>query len=170
MAALNFDASQVEPRENKYELLPAGWYTAQVTESEIRPVNTGNGEALKLTIEILSDGYRGRRVWSYLNIKNSNPDTERWARQDLKELCASIGLARVENSQELHNKPFSVKLKISPDKTGRYDPSNTVAGFKAVGGSSVHGQAMAARAPQAPANAPAAAAGTSAPPWAKRAA
>jgi hypothetical protein len=174
MAQFNFDTSSVEKRENNYELLPAGWYVGQVTESEIVPLKSGNGQSLKLTVEILSDGYRGRKVWARLNVQHTNADAERISQQQLRELCEAIGLGRMTDTLQLHNQPFGVKVKIREDKTGQYEPQNEVAGFKPAGGSPVHGQAMAAgmaaRAPQAPANAPAAAAGTSAPPWAKRAA
>lgn len=170
MAQFNFDTSSVEKRENNYELLPAGWYVGQVTESEIVPLKSGNGQSLKLTIEILSEGYRGRKVWARLNVQHSNPDAERISQQQLRELCEAIGLGRMTDTVQLHNLPFGVKVKIREDKTGQYEPQNEVAGFKPAGGSPVHGQAMAARAPQAPANAAAAAAGTSTPPWAKRAA
>lgn len=174
MAAFNFDVSKVEPSENKYELLPAGWYVGQVIESEIVPLKSGNGTGMKLTIEILSDGYRGRKVWARLSTQHINPETERIAEKQLRELCVAIGLGRITDTVQLHNHPFGVKIKISDDKTGQYGPSNDVVGFRPAGGSPAHGQAiaagMAARAPQAPANAPAAAAGTSTPPWAKRAA
>lgn len=171
MAQFNFDTASAPKRDNNYELLPAGWYVGQVTESEIVPLKSGNGQSLKLTIEILSDGYRGRKVWARLNVQHTNSEAERIAQQQLRELCEAIGLGRMTDTVQLHGQPFGVKLKIREDKTGQYEPSNDVAGFKPAGGSPVHGQQnMVARPQQAPANAPAAAAGTSTPPWAKRAA
>lgn len=174
MAQFNFDTNSVEKRENNYELLPAGWYTAQVTESEIVRLNSGNGSALKLTIEVLQDGYRGRKVWARLNVQHSNPKAEQIAQQQLRELCDSIGVVRMQDTVELHNKPFSVKLKIRKDDTGQYEDQNEVTGFKPAGGSPAHGQAMAAgmaqRSAPPAAAAPAAAAGGSTPPWAKKAA
>lgn len=174
MAQFNFDTNSVEKRENNYELLPAGWYTAQVTESEIVRLNSGNGSALKLTIEVLQDGYRGRKVWARLNVQHTNPKAETIAQQQLRELCDSIGVVRMQDTVELHNKPFSVKLKIRKDDTGQYEDQNEVTGFKPAGGSPAHGQAMAAgmaqRSAPPAAAAPAAAAGGSTPPWAKKAA
>lgn len=174
MAQFNFDTNSVEKRENNYELLPAGWYTAQVTESEIVRLNSGNGSALKLTIEVLQDGYRGRKVWARLNVQHSNPKAETIAQQQLRELCDSIGVVRMQDTVELHNKPFSVKLKIRKDDTGQYEDQNEVTGFKPAGGSPAHGQAMAAgmaqRSAPPAAAAPAAAAGGATPPWAKKAA
>lgn len=174
MAQFNFDTNSVEKRESNYELLPAGWYTAQVTESEIVRLNSGNGSALKLTIEVLQDGYRGRKVWARLNVQHSNPKAETIAQQQLRELCDSIGVVRMQDTVELHNKPMAVKLKIRKDDTGQYEDQNEVTGFKPAGGSPAHGQAMAAgmaqRSAPPAAAAPAAAAGGATPPWAKKAA
>lgn len=165
MAQFQFDTGSVEKRESNYELLPAGWYTAQVTESEIVTLKTGNGQAIKLTFTILSDNYRGRKVWARLNVRHTNPKAETVAQQQLRELCESIGLARMNDTVELHNKPVDIKIKIRKDETGQYEDQNDVAGFKPAAG----GQAPAAARPAATPAAPAASA-AAVPPWAKRAA
>jgi hypothetical protein len=176
MAQFNFDTNNAPKRENNYELLPAGWYTAQVTESELVALKSGQGQALKLTIEVLDDGYRNRKVWARLNVRHSgSPKAEQIAQEQLRELCESIGVVRMQDTVELHNKPFSVKLKVRKDDTGQYEDQNEVTAFKPAGGSPAHGQAMAAGMAQraaAPASAApaAAAAGGATPPWAKKAA
>lgn len=175
MAQFNFDTNSVEKRENNYELLPAGWYTAQVTESEIVPLKSGQGQALKLTFEVLQDGYRNRKVWSRLNVRHSgSPQAESIAQQQLRELCDSVGIVRMQDTVELHKKPVQIKVKIRKDDTGNYEDQNEVTGFKPAGGSPAHGQAMAAgmaqRSAPPAAAAPAAAAGAASPPWAKKAA
>lgn len=173
MAQFNFDTSTVEKRESNYELLPAGSYTAQVIESEIVPLASGNGQALKLTLEVLQDGYRGRKVWARLNVQHTNPKAETIAQQQLRELCDSIGVVRMQDTVELHNKPFAVKLKVRVDESGKYEPQNEVVGFKAAAGAAAAGGSFPpAQRPAAPAAAApaAAAAGGSAPPWAKKAA
>lgn len=177
MAQFQFDTNTVEKRENNYELLPAGWYTAQVTESEIVPLKSGMGQALKLTFEVLTDGYRNRKVWARLNVQHrGSPQAETIAQQQLRELCDSIGIVRMQDTVELHNKPVQIKVKVRKDDTGQYEDQNEINGFKPAGGSPAHGQAIAAGMAQRatpPANAPAAApaaAGGSTPPWAKKAA
>jgi hypothetical protein len=171
MAQFQFDTNTVAPRENNFEVLPAGTYTAQVTESEIVTLKSGNGNALKLTLEILSDGYRGRKVWARLNVRHSSSAAEQIAQQQLRELCDAIGVVRMTDTVELHNKPFSVKLKIRKDDSGQYEDQNEVVGFKAAGGvqapAAARGFAPPAASAPAAANAPAAG---STPPWAKRAA
>jgi len=167
MAQFEFNTDSVQKRENSYELLPAGWYTAQVTESEIVPLKSGNGQALKLTIEVLQDGYRGRKVWARLNVRHTNQVAEQIGQQQLRELCESIGLARFRDTSELHNKPMQIKVKIRKDESGQYEDQNDVNGFKPAAGGAAPMTAAAPR-PAAPAaNAPAAGA---TPPWQKRAA
>lgn len=165
MAQFQFDTGSVEKRESNYELLPAGWYAAQVTESEIVTLKSGNGQAIKLTFTILSDNYRGRKVWVRLNVRHTNPKAETVAQQQLRELCESIGLARMNDTVELHNKPVDIKIKIRKDETGQYEDQNEVSGFKPVAG----GQAPAAARPAAT-HAATAAPSAAVPPWAKRAA
>ena len=175
MAQFSFDSNTAPKRENNYELLPAGFYTAQVIESDIVPLASGQGQALKLTFEVLQDGYRNRKVWARLNIRHSgSPEAERIANEQLRELCESIGVVRMSDTVELHNKPVQIRVKIREDKTGKYEPQNDVIGYKPVAGSAAApmAPAMPGSAPRpsaAPAAANAAAAGGT-PPWAKKAA
>ncbi len=175
MAQFNFDPNSAPKRESNYELLPAGFYTAQVTESDIVPLASGQGQALKLTFEVLQDGYRNRKVWARLNIRHSgSPEAERIANEQLRELCESIGVVRMSDTTELHNKPVQIRVKIREDKTGKYEPQNDVIGYKPVAGSAAAPMAAAVpgsapRPSAAPAAANAAATGST-PPWAKKAA
>jgi hypothetical protein len=174
MAQFQFDTNTVPPRENNFEVLPAGTYNAQVIESEITALKSGNGSALKLTLEILSEGYRGRKVWARLNVKHTNPTAEQIAQQQLRELCDAIGVVRMQDTVELHNKPMQVKLKVRKDDSGQYEDQNEVVSFKALGAGAGPGVAAGipqrAAAPAANAAAAAPAAGGSTPPWAKKAA
>jgi len=173
MAQFNFDTNTVEKRESNYELLPAGWYTAQVTESDIVALKSGNGRAIKLTFDVLTEGYRGRKVWAQLNVQHTNPQAEQIAQQQLRELCDSIGIVRMQDTVELHNKPVQIKIKIRKSDNPQYEDSNDITGFKPAGAGQPQVGAVPPRA-AAPANAPAAAApaaaGGSTPPWAKKAA
>lgn len=171
MASFSFDTNTVEPREAQYSLLPAGWYVAQVTESDIVALKSGNGQAIKLTFEVLSEGYRGRKVWSQLNIRHTNPTAETIAQQQLRELCDSIGIVRMSDTVELHNKPVQIRVKIRKSDNPAYEDQNEVAGFKAAGGAVAPAMPTPARAaaPAAVAANAAAPAG-SAPPWAKKSA
>jgi len=126
--------------------------------------------------EVLSDGYRNRKLWARLNVRHNNPKAEQIAQQQLRELCDSIGVVRMQDTVELHNKPVQVKVKIRKDDTGQYEDQNEVTGFKPAGGAAAPvgarpmqpGAAPSASAANAPVAPPAAPAGGT-PPWQKRA-
>lgn len=176
MAQFSFDTNSVEKRENNYELLPAGEYASQVTESTIEPLKTGNGQCLKLTVTVLQDGYNGRKIFCRLNVQHTNPVAEQIAQQQLRELCDAIGIARMADTTELHNKPFTARVKIRKSTDPQYTDQNEISGFKPMGGSPVHARpsvgGMTQRVATTAANAPVAAASgaASSPPWAKKAA
>ena len=85
MAQFNFDASTVAPQASTGPL-PAGTYLAHITESDVQPLKSGNGEGLKLTFEIIDGQIKGRKVWENLNIRHSNEDTQRIAQSQLSGL------------------------------------------------------------------------------------
>lgn len=165
MATFSFDTNTVAPRENNYELLPAGDYVAQVTESAIENLKSGNGQCLKLTVTVLQEGYNGRKIFCRLNVRHTNPTAEQIAQQQLRELCEAVGVVRMTDTTELHNKPFTARVKIRKSNDPAYTDQNEISGFRAAAGA---GRAASFAAPSAPANAPAAAGST--PPWAKKAA
>jgi len=83
----------------------------------------------------------------------------------------AIGLAKVQDTDQLIGGSIQIKLEVRPartdDKTGKtYEASNDVKGFKSVNGGAAPGFAAAAPAASAPA-APAAPA-KAAPPWQKK--
>lgn len=175
MAVFSFDTSTVAPSEKSFDLLPAGWYTAQVTESSVEPLKSGNGDALKLTLEVLDPQFRGRKIWARLNVRHSNSEAERIAQQQLRDLCTAIGIARFADTAELHYKPLQVRVKVRRSDNPQYDDSNEVSGFRAAGTAGAPAGAPAAARPpafppQAPAVAspPAAAPAAATPPWLKK--
>jgi hypothetical protein len=168
MANFSFDTSSVEARENNFELIPAGQYPAQVVESDIQPLKSGNGHALVLVFQIVDGPYRGRKIWNRLNVKHSNPEAERIAQQSLREFCDAVGVTRMQDTVELHNKPCTIRVKIREDKTGQYEPSNEIAGYKALGGSPSKTSMMPMPGGTFPT--PPATASAATPPWQKKAA
>lgn len=171
MAVFSFDTSTVAPSEKSFDLLPAGWYTAQVTESEVVALKSGNGSALRLTLEVLDQHYRNRKVWARLNVRHTNPETERIAQQQLRDLCTALGVARFMDTAELHYKPLQIRVKVRRSEDPQFDDQNEVAGFRAAGPGAPAGatpQAFPPARPAAPPAAAPAAAGAPTPPWLKQ--
>ena len=150
MAKLNFNASEVAPQQSGYEPRPAGEYTMQVVNSDMRTTKSGTGQYLWLEFDILSGPVRGK-FFERLNLFNYNAKAVDIANRQLSAICNAIGIVSLQDSEQLHMKPIKVVLKISESKDGSLQ--NTAKYFPA------------SAAPTATAPAPAAPAASVAKPW-----
>ena len=163
MAFLNeeFNVNELPQGNGNFEPLPAGWYTATISQSELKATKAGNGQYIKIRYDIIGPTHQGRVVFGNLNIKNPNVKAEEIGRQQLGEIMRAIGLAKVVDTDNLIGKQIGIKLSIKDDP--KYGSGNEVKGFKSVSGSTV--PAIGA----IPAKAAAATAPTRvAPPWTKK--
>jgi len=165
MAFLNeeFNVNEMPQGNGSFEPLPAGWYTANITQAELKTTAAGDGQYIKLRYDITGPTHQGRVVFGNLNIKNANPKAEEIGRQQLGDIMRAIGLAKVTDTDQLIGGQIAIKLEVKED--AQYGASNEVKGFKSVSGS----VAPAASATPATASAPAPAKpAKAAPPWAKK--
>lgn len=126
-----FDASEV-PTLDTFDPIPAGQYLALITESEMKATKAGDGQYLKLVFEVVDGDYKGRKVWAQLNLDNPNPTAVQIAMRELSSICHAAGKLRVEDSEELHNVPMLIKVKIE-QQAGR-DPQNRITSWDAANG------------------------------------
>jgi len=119
-----FDASGIEPA-TAYELLPAGKYSAQIVESEMRVTRNGMGQFLWLMLDILDGPHKGRKIFDQLNLVNPNPTTVEIAQRTLSAICHATGKMQVSDSEELHLIAMTIQVKVKPPKNG-YGESNTI--------------------------------------------
>lgn len=130
LSSYNFDASTIEP-SNSYDPIPAGWYQAIISNSEMKPTRDGYGEYLSLTLQVIEGQYANRLVFARLNLKNANDKAVDIAKKDLAAICRAVGVMSPQSSEELHDKPLMIKVKVRP-ASGEYDASNDVGGYKGV--------------------------------------
>lgn len=163
MAQLQFNAQNAPTLEAR-DALPAGWYDAMITATEMKPTKAGDGAYLACTFNIVGPAaYSGRKVFMNMNLKNPNPTAQEIAYKQLASICHAIGVMQVQDSSQLHNIPMKIRLKVKPAQ-GEYEASNEITGFDNV--NSMHeGPAPVAAGIGAPAGfaAPAATAGFAAP-------
>ena len=150
-----FEADAMPVSEKSYEPLPAGWYTASITAAELKNTKAGTGQYIAIRYDIIGPSHQGRIVFGNLNIRNPNPKAEEIGRQQLGEVMRAIGIAKVQDTDELIGGQLSIKVDIRSSE--QYGDQNEVKGFKAIAGST----------PPAPV-AKAAATGKAAPPWQKK--
>ncbi len=135
MATLNFDASNA-PQQQTYEAMPAGWYNAVISNSEMKPTKAGDGAYLALTVQVVDGPYKGRTVFHNLNLKNANLVAVDIAYKQLSSICHATGIIQCADSQQLHNIPFQVKLKVKPAQ-GDYEAGNELSGFDKVNANAI---------------------------------
>jgi hypothetical protein len=133
------------------EILPAGEVLAQIFESDLVNTKSGTGQLIKFGWEIISGPLQGRKLWTNVNVQNSNAQAQEIGQRDLKRICEAAGVGPIRNSDQLHFKPMLIAITVSPAK-GDYGPSNDIKGYKFYGppGSAPAPNAPTGGAPQAP--------------------
>lgn len=165
MAAITFNAQAVAPQQS-FDVLPAGDYIAQITDSSIKPTKSGTGMILSLTWTILDGQFVNRKVFDRINVANQNPEAERIGQSQLSSICHAVGVLNLQDSNQLHGRPCKIKVKVRKDE--QYGDSNEVKGVSAVAqGAAFQPQAVAPAVAQAPwaAQAPAQQSSAATPPW-----
>jgi hypothetical protein len=132
MVELSFNAEEFEPL-GSFEPLPVGEYVVVIESSEKNPAKTGKGEYLQFVYNVIDGDYQGRKLFDRLNIENESEQAQMIARRALSSICRAIGVMNPHSTEELHDKPFVVKVGIRPAK-GEYGPSNKITEYKAVDG------------------------------------
>lgn len=115
MALLNFKASaiQIEERPStSYGPLPAGDYDMMIVKTDTKPTKAGNGHYLECEMHVIAGEHSGRRHWERFNLDNPNQQAVKIAQESLAKLCAALGIDEVNDSEELHDKPFIAEVAI----------------------------------------------------------
>jgi len=147
MATLNFNANLVEPVQD-FEPLPAGQYEAVAIESEMVPTKSGNGSYLKITFEVLTEEYKGRKLWARLNLSNPNRTAVEIAQKELSAICRAVGVLEPKDSSELHDIPLMLRVVTVDSGQG---PKNEIRAYTARSAAPAASPAPTAAQPQKPA-------------------
>lgn len=156
------NADDLPQSDRNYDLIPDGWYQATITKADLGMTKSGTGQKIDIRYDIVGPTMQGRVIFASVNIRNQSQKAEEIGRQQLGEIMRAIGLAKVEDTDQLIGGQVQIKIKIKEpserDKAAGYtDNKNEVSGWKAITGA------------MAPSPAPAAtsAPGGAKPPWAK---
>jgi hypothetical protein len=144
------------PASQDFSPIPEGWYKAKIVNAEIKATKAGNGQFIAIRYDILSPTHTGRVVFGNINIRNPNTKAEEIGRIALGQLMRSIGLSKLEDTDQLIS--AEVMIKVSINKSETYGDSNDVRAFKSLSNS----EGLKSEVTQLP-NAK-----SSAPPWAAK--
>lgn len=125
-----FNAAEVEPNAPR-DPIPAGWYKAVITESIEKPTKAQTGSYLQLTLEVIEGDHAGRKLFERLNLNNPNQQAVEIAQRSLSGICRAVGVMTPRRSEDLHDKPLMVKVKVTPPRDG-YEAGNEISGYEPV--------------------------------------
>jgi hypothetical protein len=131
---MTYVADDLPKSDRDFSPVPDGWYDVTITESEVKDTKAGDGNYIKLRYDITGPSHAGRVIFGNLNLRNKNPKAEEIGAQQLGELMRAVGLARLEDSDQLIGKRLTVKL--TTQKSEQYGDKNEVKGFRSNGAQS----------------------------------
>jgi hypothetical protein len=147
-----YSADELPQSDRSFDLIPEGWYNAKITKADLKDTKNGTGKKIDIRYDILGPTQQGRVIFGSINIANQNPTAEKIGQQQLGEHMRAIGLARVEDTDQLIGGELQIRIKIKQpsdsDKANGYnDPKNEISGVKSVGGAASYAPAAFANAP-----------------------
>lgn len=156
-----FNSNEVEPTSGlgaDPEFI--GWHKMHAIESESKIAKSGRGEYLQFVLEVLDGRFKGRKLFARFNLVNENETAQQIAAANFSAFCRACKVAVVEDSVQLHNKPFLGLVEYVPAEAGYKAKNDLVEGsYKPLDG---------APATTTPAPAPQASGSATVPVWAQK--
>lgn len=130
-----FDATKHEDMQSGFDIIPLGKYLATVTKSDVKPTKAKTGKYISLTFTIQYGKYKGRLVFTNLNIINPNPVAVEIAQKELATLCRAVGKVSIQDTNELHGIPLILDVGLEKDKKGVHPDKNKPIMYEKAGAS-----------------------------------
>ena len=156
MVGINFDPNDYEPA-GSFDPLPAGKYMVVVSSTEmkdakIKPGQKEAGQYLQVVYDVVDEEFKGRKVFDRFNLVNESEQAVKIANSRLTSLCIACGIMRsLNDTDELKDIPFVLKVKVKRDPDGKYNDSNEAVQYEACEGAAKVVPAAAAKKTAAPA-------------------
>lgn len=106
-----FDATQIDPTQTVGNL-PVGRHIVTVTSSDIKDTKDKGGQYLELVLTVIDGENKGASGAWRLNINHHKEQTMQIAHRQLSSICHAIGVYQINDTNQLHDKPFIVEVGI----------------------------------------------------------
>jgi len=145
MAKLGKRFSADDHEEMKsFEALPADDYKVKVKSSDLKDTKAKieakekgkkiKGKRLSFQFEVTEGKYKGRILFTNLNIENDNEDTVRMADEEFTSILLACGKRSVEDTDELNGIELVMSVRIKP-ASAQYAAQNVSTGYAPLAGS-----------------------------------
>ena len=118
---------------NSFDPIADGWYNAEITKSTYKENSKKTGHNANLTFNILEGKAKGRLMFVNLSLDNPSQETVQMAEKELATICRAIGVAGIEDTEDLHGKPMQIKVVGKPASNG-YPAGNKISTYKRIEG------------------------------------
>ena len=107
------------PEVSEWSPLPDGEYPVVVIESDVVPTKKGNGTIAKIKLQVIDGPQKGAVIFHNINLQNPSEVAQRIGREQLADMARAVGVFTVRDTNELHNKPFVIKVAVETDAGGK---------------------------------------------------
>jgi hypothetical protein len=115
------------------EILPVGWYEAQIIDTSVHQPNSGDGWQIALTWRITEGTYEGRLVWQRITFMHSSEQATKIGRRNFKDLCVATGISeQVTDVSVFKFISCRIRVGIQQDKQGVYPDKNQVSNVRSL--------------------------------------
>lgn len=127
-----FKADEHEKMQD-FDVLPTKdiLYLVEIVKSEVKKTKAGTGLRANFQLKVIESNdkdepekFKGRVIFVGLNIKNPNDEAVEISQRELRSMCDACAVEELEDTDELHEIAFGVKLGI--EKSEGYPDKNTV--------------------------------------------
>lgn len=129
-----------EDEKGNFDPIPEGKYTVQISSADLSPTKDGSGQYIKIKFNVVAPTHAGRVIFSNVNIRNKSSVAENIGRQQLRQIMTSLGLATLQDTDQLIGGHLSVKVGIRPAE-GQYEAQNDVKSYSSADNAQSHTQA-----------------------------
>lgn len=131
---INRDATNYTPPS--FDALPSGWYPVQMVEGLETPSSTKPNTYYAAVFEVIDGPFKGRKLFANFNFNNTNAKAVEIAYDHLDQMMSATGVLKIQQMDQLFNKPMMAKVKLVPavmeddGESIKYDPKNELKAYK----------------------------------------
>ena len=119
-----------DAEDDPFAPIPAGWYEAMITKSEMKTTNDKEGKYLSLAFKITNGDSINRLIFTNLNLVYKSEVAVKIARSDLKKICIAVGHeGELEDSNDLHGIPMKILVSLKAE-SAQWPAKNEIKNFK----------------------------------------
>jgi len=122
MPGFTFNCNEA-PEPQDFSPLEPGEYPAMIIDSGIDEKKNGT-EQVWLQYEVIDGASKGRKIRHWYTVKCANEQAVEIGLRQLRNVCESMGLAGITQTEELHDKPLVIVVGFRKDDKERNEVKN----------------------------------------------